>query len=222
MARPYKGHLLTEEQKKIVEENINFVWYYYGQRVSNRHSNINNTDKDEIISCLFFGLCLAAEKYDPHKGKFSTIASWYLRSEVSNYFRERGLFYNRYFLTPFIFDNELNSDADNIHGLSEEGYKKINRDGAIEEPEDVNSLYYEKIKWEDMEYIINGACLCYKEKTILSLFYRNGHTYKEISKIMGMSRERIRQINESSIEKIRQFINEIGIKKEDIVEYSYA
>ena len=58
--------MLTDAQRKLVEDNLNLVYrVIHDKRLE---------DDEEALSFGFYGLCKAAENYDPKKGSFCTYA----------------------------------------------------------------------------------------------------------------------------------------------------
>ena len=208
MTRPYEGHYLTEERKKIAEENINFIWYYYKKFVSSKHK-LNSTEKDDVIEALYWGLCLAAEAWDPEKGKFSTICQWYFRSAVNDYFRRRKLFYGRYTLIPFIFDENVNGDFNN----TTENFTIIKKQGT---PEELDKK--EKITWDDISCLFEDIDLEPNEDEVLLYHFKYGYNLKEVGNLMGLTGERVRQIKECIIEKAKEYVDLMGLEFEDFVQ----
>ena len=64
---------LTEEQKKLVEENHNLIYGFL---------RMKELEDDEYYDIVAYGLCKAAMKYDSTKGKFSTFAYKYMKTEI--------------------------------------------------------------------------------------------------------------------------------------------
>lgn len=216
MARPFEGHLLTEEQKRLVEENINFVWYFYNNHVSESVKNLNKTDKEELISDLFLNLCLAAEKYDPNRGKFTTIANFYLRRAVSRYFETKKSFSNKLKLYPFITDDNISLDFTNHEKIDGEKYYKVSKHGGKIEESNI-SEYFEKLKWEEIIFLINSSFLSEEEKKIFLYFYRDEYSFSEIKDVLGLSRASIFQKRNSALQKIKKYFHVINISKDDLL-----
>lgn len=74
---------LTEEQRRLVNDNINFA-FYYANKLRRRYGNVHDFDPDEIDSAAMIGLMYAAQKYDPSRSKFVTFASFVIRSAIQN------------------------------------------------------------------------------------------------------------------------------------------
>ena len=68
-------------KKKLVKDNINLVYHLIK---TNYPTFINNED---VVQEGMLGLCLAADKYDATKSKFSTFASRCILNQIRLYFR---------------------------------------------------------------------------------------------------------------------------------------
>ncbi len=211
MARPYGGHYLTEERKKVVEENMYFLWYYYKKHVTSRWKNLTDTEQDDIIECLHWGICLAAEAWDPDRGKFSTVCKLHFKSIVTNYFRERKLFYGRYQLTPFIYDAKISDSM-----MATENFSLVKKGGTVSRVDIERNN--NRVKWEDILFLLERSGLNSFEERLIYLKYQDGLTLEDIGKIYGYSRERIRQFLKIATEKIHEFAFKSGLTILDFME----
>lgn len=69
--------------QKLVEDNMNLVYWLISKEYSTYIKD------EDLIQCGMLGLCIAAEKYDESKGKFSTFAVQGIRNEIRSEFRRR-------------------------------------------------------------------------------------------------------------------------------------
>lgn len=210
MPRPYEGHHLTEEQKRIVEDNMYYLWYYYKKNVSQRFFHLDETQKDDLMESLHWAICLAAENWDPERGKFTTACEWYFKSAITNYFRERKLFYGRYTLIPFIHDDSIDDESsrnDDINYL-------IVKKGGVEDPSDKKR---QQIGWGDISYLFNEIDMTPQESEIIMYLYQYKFSSIEIAKMMGISRERIRQLKDGVVEKLKDYMKLAGLTLEDFI-----
>lgn len=209
MPRPYEGHYLTEEKKKVVEDNMHFLWYYYKKHITSRYRELNETQKEEIVEALHWGICLAAEAWEEEKGKFTTICQWYFKSVVTNYFRERSLFYDRYELIPFIHDDNIDEESSRNDDMFFTPVKK----GGFDEDLDCKK----NILWEDISFMFDEINMSPQEEEIVSYHYKHRFTLSEIGEMLCMSRERIRQIMGDIFERLKQYVLDSGLEYEDFV-----
>lgn len=71
-------------KQELIEQNMNLVYY-----VINTFYPYAKFDED-IIQWGMIGLCKAANKWDESRGKFSTIACLYIRSEIHDAYERLG------------------------------------------------------------------------------------------------------------------------------------
>lgn len=69
---------MTEEQRRLVEENHNLIYYYLNKR---------NLPVEDLYGVAAIGLCKAAESHDGDISKFSTYAVKCINNEVNNHLR---------------------------------------------------------------------------------------------------------------------------------------
>ncbi len=71
---------MTELQRGVASENVALAYSYAGRR----GKTIKCLNADDLLELAWFGLCRAAQVHDPLLGKFSTIATWCMRSEIND------------------------------------------------------------------------------------------------------------------------------------------
>jgi RNA polymerase sigma factor (sigma-70 family) len=166
-----------EVREYIVEANLGLV-YSTLERFFAR-----NTDEDDLQSEALFALSKAVERFNPWIGfKFSTYAvNCIVRACARRGRRET----KRKDLFPVSFDGSFERPS---------------------EPEDFN----EKLRMERLRIALNRNVgeLTELESQILSQrFPRDSEeqrTFKEIARTVGLSKERVRQIQNAAIEKLRE------------------
>jgi RNA polymerase sigma factor (sigma-70 family) len=78
MPHEHKYGPLTPAQQTLVEDNIRLAHTY----VLRMGFNKGQDRYQDLLQLACIGLCKAARKYDPAKGKFSTLAFWAMRHEM--------------------------------------------------------------------------------------------------------------------------------------------
>lgn len=140
----------------------------------------------DLISEGNIGLITAAKKFNPDRGtKFITYAKWWITQAVKSYVDGSG--YNTEYsrMDDYIFNDTPNDDMINY-----------------EFEEEIHNI-------QSRSYAVNEllACLSKREYRVLqSYFGLNGEremTLDEISKEIGLTPERVRQIKDTGIEKLQ-------------------
>jgi RNA polymerase sigma factor (sigma-70 family) len=200
MARPYGEHNLTPEQKKLVEDNLPFVWYYFKRKVQPRYKHLGDNEVDEVLAQMYFFFCQAAEKWDPERGAFSTCAVLYMKSGINALFKGKEVFDKKHILSPFQQSDESDEDG---YFIGEELADKR------EAPTNV--------KWDKLTEIFHKANLTEEEISIINLKYNEGYQDIKIADMIGKTRERVRQIVMEAILKIRRVTSAEKCELEDFL-----
>ena len=190
MARPYGDHHLSPEQKKLVEDNLPFVWYYFKKKIQPRYKHLGDNEVDEVLAQMYFFFCQAAEKWDPERGAFTTCAVLYMRSGINALFKGKEVFDKKHILSPFQQSDESDEDGYFIgEELADKREKPVN------------------VKWNKLTDVFHKANLSDEEISIINLKFNEGYTDKKISVLIDKSRERVRQISSEAINKIKRVIS---------------
>lgn len=195
-----------------------------------------HVDKDDLISNGFFGLLEAIERYDPNRGiKFETYAVVRIRGAmldairaqdwVPTTIRQKAREYEK---TVLQLENNLGrsaSDAEIAEALGislTELTNLVNKlntatimpleEFAIAEP--VSSLQVnptQNIEEAEVKETLAMAIekLPEKERTVVTLYYYEGLTLKEISLVLKLSEARISQLHTKAIFRLRGALSRI-------------
>lgn len=71
------------DKQQLIQENINLVHFLISKQYPNYRFD------DDMVQCGMLGLCLAAENYDPKRGKFSAYARKFILGEINREFQNR-------------------------------------------------------------------------------------------------------------------------------------
>ena len=153
---------LTEEQKKLVEENHNLIYWF----AKKYHVPI-----EEYYDVLAQGLCMAAYHYDPSKCSFSTYAYLCMNTEMHVEYRKT--------LRKSEIPQGNIFHYENAWQLSD----------LIPTNEKTENKVIDKINYENLTSLLNDI-LNDKDKEVLS-YILNGLTMREIAKIEGTSHQAI-------------------------------
>lgn len=192
MARKYNGHYLSEEKKKLAEDNMSLVWWYFNTKIKkgqesegnhkkwlsreNNTSSLSLSEKDDCLGHLLWSFCLSVESFDENKNiAFSTYAMEGLNFGFRYFLRLKKTFNGRFVITDF---SEFDEDGKNIHGIREPEYR----------PEQNKT-----IAWEDIKRIFDLIEMTPIEEQIVFFYYEKKYTCDEIGKMMNVSRQRIGQ-----------------------------
>lgn len=178
---------MTQEQDKLVTANMGYVITLARQY----KSEILSTD--DLISEGSIGMMKAAEKYDASKGKpFVTFAAPYIRRAIEKAIER---------LTT---DIDTRSTDESIPIGSRNNFTLLNvledknamkADATIEEATLTDDL---------LQYL---SVLNEREQRVVNLYYGNGYerqTMAEIAETMGLKRERVRQVRDQALRKLRK------------------
>jgi len=217
-------------REELIIHYLYLVKYVAGRLFSSYGSNV---EYDDLASYGVFGLIDAIDKYDINRGvKFDTYAQLRIRGAIIDHLREidwlpRSVRQKAKELEKVYFENELgrsvtdNEVAKHLGISVEEFYKKIQNvttysiislDDFLEQKRDMladDSLVKDSLSStiEESELIgILSDTINYlpeKEKRIISLYYYDELTYKEIGKIMGISESRVSQLHTKAIIKLK-------------------
>lgn len=175
-----------EALNTLVEANLKFV-----VTVARQYAN-SGVPMSDLISEGNLALYRAAEKFDPSKDKkFITYAVWWVRSYMKDCIKKYNGNGEEYCVDDYVMtlaeENDTEFGCDTINTDFEEKITDIQSRGMV-----IDEL---------------TSCLQERELKILSLYYglygNKEMTLKEISDEMNMSSERVRQIVNTSIIKLK-------------------
>lgn len=166
---------LTEEQKKLVEENHNLIYWF----AKKYHVPI-----EEYYDVLAQGLCMAAYHYDPSKCSFSTYAYLCMNTEMHVEYRKT--------LRKSEIPQGNIFHYENAWQLSD----------LIPTNEKTENKVIDKISYENLISLLNDI-LNDKDKEVLTHIV-NGLTMREIAKIEGTSHQAIHNRMKKIREKVKK------------------
>lgn len=175
------------ERDKLITQNMGYVVTLARQY----QSDILSTD--DLVSEGSIGLMKAADKYDPTRGKpFVTFAAPYIRHSIETAIRRLAA------------GMEVRSTDESLPVGSHNNYTLLNvledKDAAMADAiTEENTLTEDLIRAMDI--------LDERERQILNLYYGNGYerqTMAEIAEVMGLKRERVRQVRNQALRKLKK------------------
>ena len=175
---------MTEEQKKLVEDNINFAWHLTHKWAK---KSVFNFDIDEIFSMFSFALCKAAFTFRDDKGvKFTTYAAKCMENEIRMAFNKKKRSGENMGLS-LIGDDKFRKEVDNAKIIKNKEHLK-----------------YDKVL--DLMVLEDAfKALTDREEKILRLRYYEEITQREIACILNMSRSYISRIESKTLSKLHKW-----------------
>jgi len=168
-------------REHIVQANLGLVYSMISR------FNSAQVDSDDLCSEAMYALYRAVERYNPWKGyRFSTYACNCIARAC---IRQRKREHRKHQLSPVSFDTPWNL--------------------TTEAPDDAEALRLERLK-HAMD--TNAASLNALERRILDeRFPRSdtpARTFKQIARVVGLSKERVRQIQNIALDKLKLVLQE--------------
>jgi len=176
---------------KLVIENMGYVVTLARQY----KSDILSTD--DLVSEGSIGLMKAAEKFDSSRGKpFVTFAAPYIRRSIENAIRRVEK------------DAEVRSTDESLPVGSRNNYTLLNVLEDTNAPK-TDALLEQAVLSDDLIQVV--GILNEREQQVVRRFFGIGaekQTMVEIARALGMTRERVRQIRNQSLRKLRKATKE--------------
>lgn len=225
--REYKLHKSPALREQIVEHYLGLVNIIAGRIAINLPSHV---EKEELVSCGFFGLLDAVERYEPDLGnKFETYAGIRIRGAILDSLREKDWLpasvrqkIKRYEQSVSQLEAKLgrpakDSEIADAMGCTEHELNMLlNKMHLATTVPLEDYMRSEKVLTSSNDVSKNieaaevKACLANaidklpeKEKLVVSLYYYEEMTLKEISLIMHLTEARISQLHTKAVFRMR-------------------
>ena len=231
--RSYKKEKKVEVRDQIVEHYLPLVNIIAGRLAIGLPSHV---DRDDLISSGFFGLLDAIERYDYLRGnKFETYAGVRIRGSMLDYLRSKDWIpvsmrqkIRKYEQVVTTLEGRLGRPATNQE-LADELHISVQELQGLESQLNVATIIplEEYIKIEtphggqlspqesaerhELQEILANAIdkLPERERVVVSLYYYEELTLKEISLILHLSEARISQLHTKAVFRMRGYLSRI-------------
>lgn len=234
--------IYNKEKKPVIKEKIILYYLPLVKKIANKLLiGINTGEYEDILSQGVVGLISAVNKYDVGKKvKFETFATYRIRGEIIDYLRKKDWLSRslRQKCKAYKDIYEKNKDKSDeeiaaIIGISAAELRKVLNYDAVSNILSLDEIFesnkneaYEYHSYADLNPAENYdnketklaiekyiAGLTERQKLILSLYYVDDLTYKEISKVLDLTESRISQIHSKIIKEMRKYLRLTGESK---------
>lgn len=226
----YKQNKAKETRDRIIEYYLPLVNIIAGRLAISLPSHV---DKDDLISSGFFGLMDAVDRYDYDRGnKFQTYAGVRIRGSMLDYLRSKDWIsvslrqkLRKYENTVGQLEASLGRSATNkeiaeameltmeqLHELELQlnvaTVIPLEDFVKVEKPSNNVVDYTHSVEYVELKETLASAIdqLPEKERLVVSLYYYEELTMKEISLIMHLSEARICQLHTKAVLRMRGFL----------------
>lgn len=204
MRHPGSTIPLTRRQQQLVEKN--WLLIFAGMK---RHKGLLRIfGRDEMERAFGYALCRAASTFKPERSSFSTWAFWWFRGAISVMSRERrrhGLAGSHaddcHFIdlsAPFHRQPNHNGDPLTLDGMQEYSSRSRAREDDNHHDGDLAELRE--------AYATLSPLLDERQAEVLQA-RMEGYTLNEIGQRLGITRERVRQVQYAAIHKLQEASN---------------
>ena len=187
----------ADARETIIKHHLLFVAIVARKCVNN---GANHLPDDEVVSAANEALIQAIDRkqFDETRGyRFTSYLRPFIRGAISKLWREK----SKYVQLP-------------------DGWENAERDGwknTVGDVSAVDTVTEHPVEEDDFQAFILAALeagkdqLTKREQLVLSLMYEKGMNGAQIGRQLKMSRERIRQIHEDCLSKLRKALHKKGI-----------
>lgn len=164
---------------------------------------IGIVSKQDLITVGLIGLMKAIDRFDAHRGiRFSTYASYWIRNEIFKEIKDNG--------STVRFPHNVEGIADilslDVSVFKNDKEEKFTYKDLLPTEDRENLFDNFGFSWDELKYAFFK--LSNLEKCILEQRFIKDRSLKSVGEDYGLSRERIRQLQNAALEKMKMFLYE--------------
>ena len=197
------------EDSSIYQSSSQSIILHHLRVVSKIALKVANTINEfkEIISEGIYGLIDAIKHFDLNKpSRFVTYAVWWIKYRVGEWLKKKSVVSNCNNVVSI--DAPLTSSDDDVDFT----YGDI----IADQHNDIDTYEEEDSRKKQAALLYQALQTLTDRNREIVLRYNNGQTLQEIGDLFNISRERVRQIYNRSIEKLKQYFDEKNINMKEI------
>ena len=226
----YQKDKSTETRNQLIEYYLPLVKVVAGRLAISLPPHV---DKEDLLSSGFFGLMDAIDRYDPERrNKFETYAGVRVRGAMLDYLRSKDWIpvttrqkIRKYEQAVYELENELGRSAtdeelaerldmtikelsDLVRQMNAATVIPLEEYLRVDSIESAEQNPTENVEFKELQDTLAGAIdkLPEKERLVVSLYYFEELTLKEISLIMHLTEARISQMHTKAVFRLRGYL----------------
>lgn len=185
---------LTDEQRQLVEDNHRLAWWFVKLPIVSAYVRLFASEED-AAQAAYLGMCIAASRFDPAKGKFTTYAYQWMRSAVQHQaYEQPGIPNSKHRFAEIGVMTLTNQFPELVHEEYEEVMIACHRTPEVEQEVAANE------KRERIEAVMQKLPARHREVIRQRLMW--GKTLSQVAESMGVTPERVRQMEADAKVKI--------------------
>ncbi|MBW7886923.1 MAG: FliA/WhiG family RNA polymerase sigma factor [Bacteroidetes bacterium] len=225
-------HLSPAGKRELVAQYIGLV-KSVAKTIASKNVKSSILSFDDLVQYGMIGLLDAFDRYDPHKGaKFETFAIYRIRGAILDGLRSADVLSRRQrkeVKDSYALEHEAAQRAMSFLHMNSEDYHhfiqeiegesmKTTRQADVitvleDIPDEESNSPFEIVSQESMNKKLVGGLqrLPEKERLILTLYYYEDLTFKEIGQVLHLSESRVFQLHAEAILSLRTLFVENGV-----------
>lgn len=221
--RNYEGVTLTPEQVKLVADNVRLA-PWWAERLAKRYSWwLHAVDMEDLVSACYHGVCLAALSYDANKGaSFASWSVWWMTSAVQAEMSHHGAISLPRGLIDDACCGRLSDRQVTRMWLARRPLSVCpgGEETPVESGECTDSLILDRsmqaeeiVERDEQVQLVRRALrkIPKRQAMAIRLTHLEGMTLRDAGVVMGVSKERVRQLRNFGIVALRKALEAEGV-----------